>query len=84
MRLLSGLWLLALILFNPLAVETRYVGGEPPNQCAACGCVVCNASKHKQSPPAAVRQLPNSIWSGLGQILHCNPIIRFGPCSNRP
>ena len=29
MRLLSGLWLLALVLFNPLAVEAHYVGGEP-------------------------------------------------------
>ena len=53
MRLLSGLWLFALVLFNPLAVEARYVGGEPPNQCAVCGCVVCNASK--QSPPQRQR-----------------------------
>lgn len=80
MRLLSGLWLFALVLFNPLAVEARYVSGEPPNQCAACGCVVC-ATHPSSLPPAAarrrtqkatsgtataaVRQLPNSVWSGL-------------------
>ncbi|CAH1086150.1 ATP-binding protein [Candidatus Nitrotoga sp. 1052] len=78
MCLLSGLWLLALVLFNSLAVEARYVGGEPPNQCAACGCVVCNASKQSSpsgSAPSYTEgnlgdcysggELPNSDWSGL-------------------
>jgi len=29
--LLGGLWLLAVVLFYPVVVEARYVGGEPPN-----------------------------------------------------
>jgi len=31
-RLLSGLWLLAFVLFYPVVVEARYVGGEPPDR----------------------------------------------------
>lgn len=34
-RFLSGLWLLALVLLNPVAVHARYVGGE--TQCPICG-----------------------------------------------
>ncbi|HKA45045.1 MAG TPA: hypothetical protein VKF40_23885, partial [Burkholderiales bacterium] len=47
MRFMSGLWLLAFVLFYPVIVEARYVGGEAPNKCAtcgcACGCALCQA-----------------------------------------
>src|SRR5688500_2034813 len=43
MRLLSSLCLFALILLGAAGVEARYVGGEPPNKCAACGCAHCPA-----------------------------------------
>ncbi|BBJ24476.1 RHS repeat-associated core domain-containing protein [Candidatus Nitrotoga sp. AM1P] len=32
-----------LILFGSAGVEAHYIGGEPPNQCATCGCAACPA-----------------------------------------
>src|SRR5262245_20443542 len=73
-RFMSGLWLLALVLFYPVAVEARYVGGEPPFCCKCTPGRICSDIPGAGSALSLTEGNLGEVHSGGGTVM-----AGFGP-----